>query len=120
MLVLHTQKTALYIPLFIDQSCFRCYFIALQFPQISNGLSSLTHDVDSIQWVVTHKHSSHQYLGSTHRRPIAKPGRISLLLRIEHRTKMEQMWDTNIPNTRGQIMEYPMTSNMHATRLLSE
>ena len=67
-----------------------------------------------------HKHSSHQYLGSMHRRPIAKPGRISLLLRIEHRTKMEQMWDANISNTRGQIMEYQMTSNMHATRLLSE
>lgn len=67
-----------------------------------------------------HKHSNHQYLGSMHRRLIGKRGRISLLLRIAHRTKMEQMWDANIPNTRGQIMEYPMTSNMHTTRLLSE
>lgn len=67
-----------------------------------------------------HKHSSHQYLSSMHRRLIAKRGRISLLLRIAHRTKMEQMWDANISNTRSQIMEYPMTSNMHATRLLPE
>ncbi|MDH1901967.1 hypothetical protein ABE607_01925 [Comamonas aquatica] len=67
-----------------------------------------------------HKHSSHQYLGSMHRRLIAKRGRISLLLQIAHCTKMEQMWDANIPKTRGQIMEYPMTTNMHATPLLPE
>jgi hypothetical protein len=67
-----------------------------------------------------HKPSSHQYLGSMHLRFIANLRRISLLLRIAHCTKMEQMWDANISNTRGQIMEYPMISNMHVTPLLPE